>query len=55
MKQKIIAYCFAGQIGPQWADALRTVCPALEGVSEESYSVQGGGLDWLLDILMIGW
>ena len=29
--------------------------PHLEGVSEESYSVQGGGPDWLLDILLIGW
>ena len=55
VKHKIIGYCFARQRGPQWANALRTVCLTLEGVSEESYSVQGGGPDWLLDILLIGW
>ena len=44
VKQKIIVYCFARQRGPQWANALRTVCPTLEGVSEESTVFKEEGL-----------
>ena len=34
---------------------IKTVCPAMNGVSEESSSVQRVGRDWPVDILLTSW
>ena len=47
-------YCFARQRVPQRANALKTVCPALEEDSEKSYSIQGAGHGQLVNIFLIG-
>ena len=52
--EKSSFYCFARQRGPQWANALKTVRPTLEGVVR-SYSVQGAGCNQLMDNSRIGW
>ena len=49
-------YCFARQKGPQGANALKTVCPVLEGVVRSVIVMaQGAERDQLMDILLIGW
>ena len=41
---------------PQWANALRIVCPDLEPVMRSFIvTVQRGGHDQLVNILLIGW
>jgi len=45
-------YCFARQRGPQQVDALKTVCPHLEGVVRSFIVMVQRGHDQLLDILL---
>ena len=54
MKKKTYLYCFTGQRGTQWANALKTVCPPAGG-SEEYSRVQGAEHDQLMDIVLIRW
>ena len=54
VRKKSSFYCFAGQRGPQGANALKTLTLPGEG-SEEFYSVQGAGCGQLLDDSRIGW
>ena len=53
--RKEYLYCFARQMGPQWAYALKTVCPNLDGVVRSFIVMVQRGHDLLLNILLIGW
>ena len=48
-------YCFARQKGPEQANALKTVCPNLEGVVRSFIVMVQRGRDQLMDTLLIGW
>ena len=41
--------------GPQQANALKTVCPDLEGVVRTFIVMVQRGRDQLVDVLLIGW
>ena len=47
--------CFARQRGAQWASALKTVCPTLEGIVRSFIAMVQRGRDQLLGILLTGW
>ena len=54
--RKEYLYCFAGQRGSQWANALKTVCPNLQGlVRSFIVMIQRAGHDQLMDSLLTGW
>ena len=42
-------YCFSRQRGPQWANALTTVCPDLDGVVKSFMVMVPRGRDQLMD------
>ena len=48
-------YCFARQTVPQWAHALRTARPDLEGLVRSLMVMVQRGRDQLVDILLMGW
>ena len=48
-------YCFARQRGPQRANALKIVCPDLEGLVRSFIAMVQSGRHQLVDILLIGW
>ena len=48
-------YCFARQRGSQQANALKTVCPNLEGIVGSFIVMVQRGRDELVDLLLIGW
>ena len=47
--------CFARQREPQWANALKTVCPHLDGIMRSFIVMVQRKREQFLDILLIGW
>ena len=43
------------QRGPQWANALKTVCPNIQSVVRSFIVIVQRGCDQLMNILLIGW